>query len=51
MFAVTEISRSTQRVVCMVMSALIVSFALTTGAVASQSALHPGYSVTITQLQ
>ena len=27
MFAVTEISRSTQRVVCMVMSALIVSFA------------------------
>jgi hypothetical protein len=51
MFAVTEISRSTQRVVCMVMSAVIVSFALTTGAIASQSALHTNYSVTITQLQ
>jgi hypothetical protein len=51
MFAVTEISRSTQRVVCMVMSAVIVSFALTTGAIASQSALNTGYSVTITQLQ
>ena len=51
MFAVTEISRSTQRVVCMVMSAVIVSFALTTGAIASQSALHADYSVTITQLQ
>jgi hypothetical protein len=51
MFAVTEISRSTQRVVCMVMSAVIVRFALSTGAIASQSALNTGYSVTITQLQ
>ena len=51
MFAITEISRSTQRVVCMVMSALIVSVTLTSGAVASQSALNPDYSVTITQLQ
>jgi hypothetical protein len=51
MFAVTEFSRSTQRVVCMLMSAVIVSFALTTGAIASQSALHTDYSVTVTQLQ
>jgi hypothetical protein len=35
----------------MVMSALIVSFSLSTGAIASQSALHPDYSVTVTQLQ
>ena len=51
MFAVTEFSRSTQRVVCMLMSAVIVSVALSFGAVTSQSALHTDYSVTVTQLQ
>ena len=51
MFAVTEFSRSTQRAVCMLMSAVIVSVALTFGAVGSQSELDADYSVTVTQLQ
>jgi hypothetical protein len=51
MFTVTEFSRSTQRTVCMLMSAAIVSLALTFGALSSQSELHADYSVTVTQLQ
>ena len=51
MFAVTEFSRSTQRVVCLLMSAVIVSFTLSIGAYGAQSSLHPDYSVTVTQLQ
>jgi hypothetical protein len=50
MFSLTEFSRVTQRTVCMVLSAVIVTAALSLGAVSSQSALHDGYSVTITQL-
>jgi hypothetical protein len=50
MFSFTEFSRVTQRAVCMLMSAVIVAAALSLGAVGAQSALHDGYSVTITQL-
>lgn len=42
---------STQRTVCMMVSALIVTAALSLGALAAQHAAHAGYSVTITQLQ
>lgn len=51
MFALTEFSRRTQRVVCMLMSAVIVAASLTLGAFGAQSKLHDGYSVTVTQLQ
>lgn len=51
MFALTEFSRRTQRVTCLLMSVLIVSSALLLGARAADSAAHPGYSVTITQIQ
>lgn len=51
MFTLTEISRSTQRAVCMVMSAVIVAASLSLGAIGVQSAAaHEGYSVTVTQL-
>jgi hypothetical protein len=51
MFAFTEFSRSTRHALCMLMSAVIVAASLSFGAYESQTALHPGYSVTITQLQ
>ena len=51
MFAFTEFSRSTRHAICMVMSAVIVAASLSLGAYGSQSQLHDGYSVTITQLQ
>ena len=51
MFAFTEFSRSTQRTVCMLMAAVIVTASLSLGAFGAQSALHEGYSVTVTQLQ
>jgi len=51
MFAVTHYSRSTQRFVCMVLSALIVTVSLSLGVVGAESAAHADYSVTITQLQ
>lgn len=51
MFALTQISRSTQRTVCMLTAAAIVAVMLLAGALAAQSALHDGYSVTVTQLQ
>ena len=51
MFALTEFSRSTQRVVCMLLSAVIVAASLSLGALEAQSKLHDGYSVTVTQLQ
>ena len=50
MFTVTEFSRVTQRAVCMLMSAVIVAASLSLGAFGLQSALHDGYSVTVTQL-
>jgi len=51
MFALTELSRSTQRTVCMLLAAVIVTAGLSLGAFGAQSALHEGYSVTITQIQ
>ena len=47
----TSISRNTQTVVCMILSAVIVSGSLTLGAFAAERAAHDGYSVTITQIQ
>jgi hypothetical protein len=51
MFAFTELSRSTQRALCMLVAAVIVAASLTVGAFGSRAALHEGYSVTITQIQ
>lgn len=51
MFAITEISRSTQRFVCMALATVIVAASLSLGALAAESAAHVGYSVTITQIQ
>ena len=51
MFAVTDISRSTQRFVCLLMAAVVVAASLSLGALGAESAAHPGYSVTITQIQ
>jgi hypothetical protein len=51
MYAVLELSRNTQRAVCMLAAAVIVSISLSLGAYAAQSSLHDGYSVTVTQIQ
>jgi len=51
MFALTEFSQTTQRAACLLLSAVIVSVTLALGAFEAQSALHDGYSITITQLQ
>jgi hypothetical protein len=50
MNAIVEYSRTTQRTVCMVLSAVIVAGWLTLGALSAQSALDNAYAVTITQL-
>ena len=48
MFAAMEFSRSAQRAVCMLMSAVIVAASLTLGAYGAQSALHDAsYTVTV----
>jgi hypothetical protein len=47
----TAISRKTQNVVCMLLSAVIVSAGLTLGAFAAERAAHDGYTVTVTQIQ
>jgi hypothetical protein len=50
----TAISRKTQSIVCMILSAVIVSGSLSLGAFAAEraehAAAHEGYSVTITQI-
>ena len=51
MVAITEFSRSTQRVACAVMAAFIVFTSVSLGAYGVDSMTHPGYSVTITQIQ
>jgi hypothetical protein len=51
MFALTDISRSTQRLVCMLLAAVIVVASLSLGAFGARNASHSDYSVTITQLQ
>lgn len=50
MFDITQISRTTQQVVCMALSALIVTASLSIGALMADAASHVGYSVTITQI-
>lgn len=49
--AALETSRSLQRTVCMLLSAVIVTVSLSLGAYGAQSMLHDGYSVTVTQIQ
>lgn len=51
MFALTEFSRRTQQVLCMLMSAVIVTISLALGAYGAESVAHPDYSVTVQQLQ
>jgi hypothetical protein len=51
MYAFNEMSRTAQRTVCTFVSAVIVAAWLSLGAYGAQSALHQGYSVTVTQLQ
>jgi hypothetical protein len=51
MYALTQMSRTTQRTVCTVVSAVIVTLWLSLGAYGAESVAHPGYSVTVTQIQ
>ena len=51
MFNINEFSRNTQRVVCAAMAAFIVFTGVSLGAYGADAAVHPGYSVTITQVQ
>jgi hypothetical protein len=51
MYALTQMSRTTQRTVCTVVSAVIVTLWLSLGAYGAEMAAHPGYSVTVTQIQ
>jgi hypothetical protein len=51
MGALIEFSRNTQRTLCMLMSVVIVVAVLGFNAYEAQALQHPGYSVTITQLQ
>jgi|HigsolmetaAR201D_1030396.scaffolds.fasta_scaffold04825_9 hypothetical protein len=50
MFTLTEVSRTTQQIVCMLLSVLIVAGSLSLGAYGAHAASDVGYSVTITQL-
>jgi hypothetical protein len=47
----TAISRKSQNVICMILSAVIVSASLSLGAFAAERAAHEGYTVTVTQIQ
>jgi hypothetical protein len=51
MFAISQIGRTTQHVVCGFLAAVIVAASLSIGAFSAQSTIHEGYSITITQLQ
>jgi hypothetical protein len=51
MYALNQMSRTTQRTVCTVVSAVIVALWLSLGAYGAEIAAHPGYSVTVTQIQ
>jgi hypothetical protein len=51
MFAITEFSRTAQRVACGVMAAFIVFTSVSLGVYGANTVAHPGYSVTITQIQ
>ena len=51
MYTVTQLTQTTQRAVCMLMSAAIVTVSLAFGAYGVKSMENVGYSVTVTQLQ
>ena len=51
MSALPEFSRTAQRSICMLLSAVIVTVSLSLWVSGSQLPLHDGYSVTVTQLQ
>jgi hypothetical protein len=51
MFTITQMSRNVQRVVCMVLAIAVVAASVSIGAFGTYSAMHDGYTVTITQLQ
>lgn len=51
MFTATQLSRTAQRLVCILLATVVVAASLSIGAFGAHSALHEGYSVTITQLQ
>lgn len=50
MFDFTQITQTSQRAVCLLLSAVIVTASLALGAYMAKSAEHLGYSVTVTQL-
>ena len=51
MITVTQLNRTTQRLVCMLLATVVVAASLSIGVFSAHSAQHEGYSVTITQLQ
>ena len=51
MYTVTQLTQTTQRAVCMLMSAAIVTVSLAFGAYGVKSMENVGYSVTVTELQ
>lgn len=51
MFSLTQISRTTQQLVCMTLSAIVVAASLSLGVYGAESAAQRDYVVTITQLQ
>ena len=50
MFAITEFSRTAQRVACGVMAACIVFSSVSLGVYGANAVAHPGYTVTVTQI-
>ena len=51
MFALTELSRNTQRALSMLMSVVIIAATFSLGAYDVNNTMHRGYSVTVTQIQ
>jgi hypothetical protein len=51
MYALNQMSQATQRTLFAVVSAVIVTLWLSLGAYGAEMAAHPGYSVTVTQIQ
>jgi hypothetical protein len=48
---ITEFSHNAQRLACAAMATFIVFTGLSLGVYGADAAAHPGYSVTITQIQ
>jgi len=51
MYTVTQLTQTSQRALCMLMSVAIVTVSLAFGAYGVKSMENVGYSVTVTQLQ